>query len=106
MMTRNAFEARYAQTILTDENTLGEAKVTNRIKKNLENYFKKEAAAYLLRTEGVNLKEIEWNWVNVYYKVDAKPTGHVIIDTTSGYENGQGGIPLKTYKVAKRHLFI
>lgn len=105
MMTRIAFDARYAQTALTDENTIAEAKVAKQIKKSLQHYFKKEAAAYLLRTEDVNLKEVEKNWVTVTYEVDAKPTGSVRISLRAAYEHGHGGELLQTYKVAKRNLF-
>lgn len=103
-MKKATYLEKFATTKVTDDMTVAEAKVAEKTKKALVRFWEKEARAYVEKTEGVNLAEIETNWHRVITTTDAKPTGTVTIEVFAA-DQYQGDKLVKTYRVRKTDLY-
>lgn len=101
-MNKEKYEAKLATTIITDNNTVGEAKAAKKVENELKRFWKKEALAFILETEGKDL--MAPNWTIIDWKFDLKPGGSIVIKETPYTEFGReaGG---KEYRILKRNLF-
>ena len=80
LMDKATYITKLAATVITDNNTVGEAKKAARDKKALERFWKKAALAYVLETEGIDLAAEEVNWKMNRFDFNLKPTGTVKIE--------------------------
>ena len=102
-MLKATYINKLAATVITDDNTVGEAKKAARDKKALERFWKKAALDYVLEAEGVDLAAGEVNWQMNTFDFNLKPTGTVTIKV---YACDDRVAPkyTKSYIVPKRFL--
>lgn len=101
-MNKEKYEAKLAATVITDDNTIGEAKAAKKVENELKRFWKKEAIAFILKTEGKDL--MAPNWTTIAWDFDLKPGGTIrIIETPyTEFRQGTGGTK---YRILKRNLF-
>jgi hypothetical protein len=79
-MNKATYEIKLAKTVVTDANTVGEAKAAQRLKRALERFWKTAAIDYIRVHEGIDLAEEERNWKENRFIFNLKPTGNVTIE--------------------------
>lgn len=103
-MNKATYLEKFAATKITDDMTVGAAKVAEKNRKALIRFWEKTAQAHVEKTEGVNLAAIEANWRRVVTKADAKPTGTITIQVFA-CDQYQADKLEKTYRVNKNDLY-
>ena len=103
-MNKATYLEKFAATKVTDDMTVGAAKVAEKNRKALVRFWEKTARAYVEKTEGIDFDAIEVNWRRVATKADAKPTGAVTIQVFA-CDQYQADKLEKTYRVNKNDLY-
>jgi len=79
-MKKETYLTKLAATVLTNANTLGEAKEARKIEATLNRFWKKAALANIQKNTGRDLLEEEANWKNVRYAFNLKATGNIVVE--------------------------
>jgi hypothetical protein len=103
-MNKATYLEKFAATKITDDMTVGAAKVAEKNRKALVRFWEKTARAHVEKTEGIDFDAITVHWRNVVTKADAKPTGTVTIEVYAA-DQFQPDKLEKTYRVNKNDLY-
>jgi hypothetical protein len=79
-MNKETYQEKLAATVMTDANTLGEAKEAQKIKNALTRFWKKAALAKIHKDTGRDLMAERVHWKDVRFNFDLKPTGKVTVE--------------------------
>lgn len=102
-MNKATYIQNLEATKVTDGMTVAEAKQAKTLKKRLTKQWEKAAAAYLLKTEGVDLKEKRATY-NVKFVHDLKVTGTVKVELWFSPSSwGDFGAMFQRDELAKRY---
>lgn len=102
-MKKTTYLEKLATTVITDENTVGEAKAAKRTETALKRYLKNAALAHIEKTATDNL--LDSPWVKVEFDFNLKPTGSVTVRLFDLDSHNPNFAELKHYTVRKSDLF-
>lgn len=108
-MKKETYLKKLETTVITDDNTVGEAKAAKRVKAELKRFWKQRALEYVRQNEPDASKYFDALWVKVDVDFDLKAAGTVKVMI---YNMDSIPLPyppyrqeLKRYTVRKRDLF-
>ena len=78
-MKKETYTTKLAATVMTDANTLGEAKEAKKLENTLKRFWKNAAIKHIKATTGRDLNE-KWNWKDVRFDFNLKPNGSIKIE--------------------------
>jgi hypothetical protein len=108
-MKKETYLQKLAATVITDDNTVGEAKVAKRTEAELKRFWRKAALEFVRQNETEAEHLIDNPWIGVDIEFNLKPTGSVTVKLLD-----LAGHPLpyppfhqevERYTVLKRNLF-
>ena len=79
-MKKETYLTKLAATVVTDANTLGEAKEARKVETALIRFWKKAALANIQENTGRDLLAERANWKTVRYAFNIKATGNVVVE--------------------------
>ena len=79
-MNKETYLNKLATTVMTDANTLGEAKEAKKVENALIRFWKKAALASIKKETGRDLIAEQVHWRRVHFNVDLKATGNVVVE--------------------------
>lgn len=92
-----------ANTTITNDMTVGEAREIKKAQAQAINQYKKAALAQILTEEGRDLEAELLNWTNLKYDITHTRNGNVQIHQYD-YDEYQGDTLRKTWKISKKTL--
>lgn len=108
-MKKETYLQKLATTVITDENTVGEAKAAKRTEAELKRFWKKAALEFVRQNETEADPIIENPWIQVNIEFNLKPTGSVTVRLLDLAARPLPYPPfyqeVKHYTVLKRNLF-
>lgn len=108
-MKKETYLAKLAATVITDENTVGEAKAAKRTEAELKRFWKKAALEFVRKNETEADHLIDNPWIGVDIEFNLKPTGSVTVKlldlATPRFPYPPFYQEVKRYTVLKRNLF-
>lgn len=78
-MKKETYLQKLATTVITDENTVGEAKAAKRTEAELKRFWKKAALEFVRQNETEANHLIDNPWIEVNFEFNLKPTGSVTV---------------------------
>jgi hypothetical protein len=104
-MQKITYLQKLAITQITDDNTVGEAKVAKRTETALKQFWKQAAIAHIRQNEEDGEQFIENPWIKLEFDFNLQPTGTVIVKVIDLDARNPLFAEVKQYAVPKRHLF-
>lgn len=78
-MKKETYLQKLATTVITDDNTVGEAKAAKRTEAELKRFWKKASSEFVRQNETEADHLIDNPWIQVNIEFNLKPTGSVIV---------------------------
>lgn len=108
-MKKETYLQKLATTVITDENTVGEAKAAKRTEAELKRFWKKAAMEFVRQNETDADHLLDNPWIEANIEFNLKPTGSVTVRLLDLDSRPLSYPPfhqeVKRYTVPKRHLF-
>lgn len=78
-MKKTTYLEKLATTVITDENTVGEAKAAKKTEAELKRFWRKAALEFVRKNETESNQMIDNPWIGVDIEFNLKPTGSVTV---------------------------
>jgi hypothetical protein len=104
-MKKTTYLEKLATTVITDENTVGEAKAAKRTETELKRFWRKAALEFVRENEQGADTLIDAPWIKVKMEYNLKPTGSVIVKLLDVDARAVFPPEAKRYTIPKRTLF-
>ena len=102
-MKKKTYLKKLATTVITDDNTVGEAKAAKKTEAELKRFWKKAALADIKKTDARNL--LDSPWVKLEFDFNLKPIGSVTVKVMDREPRNPRFAELNRYRVPKHNLF-